>query len=124
MSKQRTSAVILIFVMLSAGCFGAADEIVKEEIKPEIKELSLNVQFVELPVNAMLGEIVNLQITVQSQGEGDWVATVSIYPEVEFAMTQTEDIVHIIFMPSEVVSYTVAATFQAANTETTIIDSP
>ena len=124
MGNQRSTAVILIFVMLSAGCFGAADDIADEEIVPAVNELSLSVLFSEAQSSALLGEIVNLQLSVQSQGEGDWLATVLIYPEVEFAMTQSDDSVNIIFIPNEIVSYSIAATFEAANAETIIIDGP
>jgi len=92
--------MVLIFIMLSAGCFGATDEIAKEEISPIVKELELNAQFIELPNNATLGEIVSLQITVQSQGEGNWEASVSIFPQTEFAITISKDLVNIVFMPS------------------------
>jgi len=124
MGNRRTTAVILIFVMLSAGCLGAADDIAEEDIVPVVNQLNLSVAFIEAPSSATLGEIVSLQISVQSQGEGEWLATVLIYPEVEFAMTQSEEIVNIIFMPSEIVSYEIVATFEAANSETLIVDGP
>ena len=120
MGNQRTTAVILIFVMLSAGCFGAVDEVVKEETTPVVKELELNAQFIELPNNATLGEIVSLQITVQS--EGDWEASVSILPLTEFAITVSKNNVNIVFMPSEVVNYNVAVTFEGH--DATIIGGP
>jgi len=78
MGNQRTTAVILIFVMLSAGCFGAADDVAEEKIVPVVNELSLSVMFIEAQSSATLGEIVSLQISVQSQGEGNWVPSVSI----------------------------------------------
>ena len=124
MGNRRTTAVILIFVMLSAGCFGAADDIVEDDIVPVVNELNRSIAFIEAQSSVTLGDIVSLQISVQSQGEGEWLATVSIYPEVEFAMTQSEDIVNIIFIPNEIVSYSIAATFEAANAETIIVDGP
>ena len=67
MGNQRTTAVILIFVMLSAGCFGAVDDVAEEEKAPVVNELSLSVLFIEAQSSALLGEIVSLQISVQSQ---------------------------------------------------------
>ena len=122
MGNQRTTAVILIFVMLSAGCFGAVDDVAEEEKAPVVNELSLSVLFIEAQSSALLGDIVSLQISVQSQGEGRWVPSVSIYPNTEFAITVSEDLVDIVFMPSEVVDYNVTVTFEGH--DTTIIGGP
>ena len=123
MGNQRTTAVILIFVMLSAGCFGAVDDVAEEEKAPVVNELSLSALFIEAQSSALLGEIVSLQISVQSQGEGNWVPSVSIYPDIELAITVSEDLVNIVFMPSEVVNYNVTVTFSGWQ-DTTIIGVP
>ncbi len=123
MGNQRTTAVILIFVMLSAGCFGAVDDVAEEEKAPVVNELSLSVMFIEAQSSATLGEIVSLQISVQNQGEGNWVPSVSIYPDIELANTVSKDLVNIVFMPSEVVDYNVTVTFSGLQ-DTTIIGGP
>ena len=94
----------------------------EEETVPVVNELSLSVLFIEAQSSALLGEIVSLQISVQSQGEGDWVPSVSIYPTTEFAITVSKDLVNIVFMPSEVVNYNVTVTF--SGDDTTIIGGP
>lgn len=123
MGFQRATAVVLILLMLSAGCLGFGEEAVDDDVPITNNVFSLTAQFSNAPADAILGEIVSLQIALQSE-EKDWLATVSINPQVEFAVSQSDTSVNIVFMPDQVSDYNIAVTFESKNPELILNNSP